>query len=71
MQHLNVTMPDEVRDALKQFAEDQDIPEGEALTRAIALVALARKEKKENGLCLAFAEVQEGMLVAVAPIEGV
>lgn len=71
MQHLNVTMPDEVRDALKQFAKDQNIPEGEALSRAIALVALARKEKKENGLRLAFAEVREGRLVAVDAIEGV
>ena len=39
MRHVRVSMPDEMSDELKHFAEVERITEGQALSRAIALLA--------------------------------
>ena len=69
--HLRVSLPHEERAVLRRFADDEQTTEGEALRRAIALLALARREKL-NGRCLAVAKCGEDQaLEPVARVEGV
>jgi hypothetical protein len=64
-------MPDRMSDELTQFARGEHISEGEALSRAIALLALARREK-EKGNCLAVARPgEQGKLDPIHRLEGV
>ena len=72
MRHLKVAMPDQESAALKSFAADERITEGEALRRAIALLDLARRERL-RGRCLAVAEKthEDGRLEAIGEVTGV
>ena len=68
MRRVKVSMPDSMSAELKQFAASEHITEGEALSRAIALLALARREKAK-GNCLAVA--RRGGQDALVPIHQV
>ena len=69
--HLRVSLPHEERAVLRRFADDEQTTEGEALRRAIALLALARREKL-NGRCLAVATRGENQaLEPIAAVEGI
>ena len=71
MRHLKVAMPDQESAALRSFAADERITEGEALRRAMALLALARRERL-RGRCLAVAETHgDGRLEAIGEVTGV
>lgn len=68
---LKVQMPDQESATLKTFAAEEKVSEGEALRRAIALLALARRER-QRGRCLGVVEPGEnGQLRAIAEVRGV
>lgn len=71
MRQIYVSLPDEMSQALKNFAEAENITEAEALRRAIALLALALREK-QSGAFLAFAKSDaDNQLQPIARVEGV
>lgn len=72
MRRISVDMPNNVDDVLTEFADANNVSKGEALRRAIALLALARKQH-QNGKCLAIAQEvgEDKHLEALGKVTGV
>ena len=55
MRHVSLKMSDDAHDVLTDFSDANNVSKGEALRRAIGLLALAQEQRRE-GKCLAIAK---------------
>ena len=71
VRRLSFDMPEEVENVLNEFAYSEHLSKGEALRRAIGLLAIAR-EQGRKGNCLAVVKERENEeLIPIGKITGV
>lgn len=68
---LKVEMPEQESATLKSFAADEGVSEGEALRRAIALLALARREQQKGRRLGVVVPGDDGDWRVIAEVKGV
>ncbi|WP_349569327.1 hypothetical protein [Azotobacter salinestris] len=71
MPQMTLTLSDEINDFLSSFARHNEITKAEAMRRALALLAIADREK-QKGLSLGLVrENEDHKLVAVGRVIGI
>ena len=71
MRRVSLKMSDDAHNVLTDFADANHVSKGEALSRAIGLLALAQEQRRE-GKCLAIAKKGEDKkLQPIGEVKGV